>query len=256
MADNYTKIGNADIFRAAGYGCTLDEQKTVVFVYHGKYSTLEGKEAKKGVKWTDESASGSWTVLHSELTHEAGDMGTLRITCVPFQAGDAGDATTDRYEIQFVETAQPLAFHEDFPANGSSGVDKEQLKTWQLFLSSPESVRLELKYCEDPEDPATAQALPDDLEDWAELYNKGITAFRVWLPVVTRVRTYERSPEKETSGVGTVGAPEVVPQGYGGDKHWLKTGDNFSQEPGRGRWTRTETWTYAAEWPSLLYKES
>lgn len=256
MADNYTKIGNADIFRAAGYGCTLDEQKTVVFVYHGKYATLEGKDAKKGVMWTDESASGSWSVLHSELTHEAGDMGTLRVTCVPWTAGEAGEPTTDRYEVQFAETAQPLAFHEDFPANGSSGVDKEKLKKWQLFLSSPESVRLALKYCEDPEDPATAQALPKDLEDWAELYNKGIAEFRVWLPVVTRVRTYERSPKDETSDVGTLGAPEVVPSGYEGDKHWLKTGDNFSQEPGRGRWTRTETWTYAAEWPSLLYEES
>lgn len=237
-------IGNRNFYLTPLKQVVNSENESITFNYVGAYSELIARAPKKDWVWNE--SGGKYTVLSTTITHHPGDMGEMSVTCIPYKVGSAGDATSDHYEIQFVETSQQLAFHEDFP--------KEEIEEWQKFLLSPEYVQQQGKFCPDPSDEETTEDIDEGLIEWAGLYNKGIHEYAIYLPVVIRVRTYNLSPEKEVSGVGTLEEPEVVPSGFNGGNKWLKTGDNFVQESGSGKWTRTETWTYANEWPDLLYK--
>lgn len=239
-------IGSQDVYLTPLSQRVNAENETVTFNYVGEHSALLAKEPKKDWVWNE--SGGKYTVLNATVTRHPGGMGEMTVACIPYKVGGAGEPTSDHYEIQFVETSQQLAFHEDFPD------DEDAVEQWKCFLMSPEHVQQAMKYCPDPSDEAATEELDSALEDWAELYNKGIHEYMIYLPVVVRVRTYNLSPEKEVAGVGRLKQPEIVPTGYAGDDHWLKTGDNSIQEPGSGKWTRTETWTYAEEWPALLYK--
>lgn len=237
-------IGEQNLYQAPTVQVTNAENCSITFSYAGNYESLLGRAPAKDTIWNE--GGRMYTVLNSTVARQPGGMGEMSVACIPYQVGDAGDPTSEHYEIQFVETSQQLAFHKDFPSSC--------VGTWQKFLISPEHVQLQGKYCPDPTDEETTEDVDSELEDWAELYNKGIHEYMVFLPVVIRVRTYNLSPEKEVSNVGTLEEPEVCPSGFEGEGHWLKTGDNSIQEPGSGKWTRTETWTYAKEWPELLYQ--
>lgn len=224
----------------------LDGTETRVFRKYGLYQDLLNSAPAKGSKYND------WYVLSSSVTPDVGGMGELVITCVPWQISTSGGTpTSEHLEVTYVETNQQLAFHKNFP-----GVDDASLmSTWRKFLASPEKVQLELKYCPDLSNEDSTKALDDDLKSWATLFNKGIADFVSYLPVVSRVRTYKCDPSKDTSGVGLKDTPPLVPSGFS-EGAWLKTADNSIQDIGSSRWTRTESWTWAAEWPDLLYSDA
>lgn len=262
--ETHSIIGDpgSETIKLVGFETINGDNTQFVFHYAGRMETLQDVAPKRGTIWDE--PSGPWnqyTVVSSSITREECEMGELTVQCCFYEVGNKdGELVTERYEVQFAETTQPLAFHPDFPkksdkiANGDSDIADE----WKKFLLSPEHIQIGEKYLEDPSDDTSAKDVPDKIKSWVQLYNKGIQQFMVYLPVVVRVSTYEMPPSKLVSGVGKLETPpdkEVIPQGFDGSDKWLKTGDNYSQESGTGKWTRTETWTYAHEWPKLLYSK-
>ena len=235
------------------------EQRTLV--YHGLYNTLLGSLPKKGDSVTAEGLTGSWYVISASVTRgEDGVMGTMTVTVTDSSTAptDGLNALFEQVEIDFVETSQPIEMHPDFLALVQESAQDETLQAWLKFKASPLTVRLKRQYLEDPNDGESATAtLPNTIADWADLYNRGIETFITHLPVVTRIREYKACPlqlgealdTKENPPTSGVARPEM----YNTSGEWLKTGDKATYMSTTGRWTRTEQWTFAAEWPDLLY---
>ena len=234
------------------------EQRT--FVYHGAYGTLKSAMPVKGAVWSAPAGvSGTWYVISSSLERgEDGVMGTLSVTCTDSSlSAPSGSvaALFEQIEIDFAEVTQPIEFHPDFLDLVQESAETATMKAWLKFKASPLSLRLEKKYLDNPDDADSAvKNLPNTIKDWADLYNRGIESYITHLPVVTRIREYRDQPYGVGADLDTKESPPSsgvsVPDGYG---EWLKTCDKAIYTSTTGRWQRTEQWTCAAEWPSLLY---
>ena len=252
--------GDQQRYETEGRAVQLDSAWRRTFVYHGAYDTLRGDMPKKGDEWTAEGVSGTWYVISSNVTRgEDGVMGTLTVTCTDSTITSPADAVAAKYEqieVDFVEVTQPLEFHPDFLSLVQASFINTTMAAWLKFKASPLALRINNKYLDDPDDKDSAiKDLPQTIKAWAALYNRGIEDYIVHLPVVTRIREYNAQPLNIGQDLDKKEEPPSSgmrePGDYGA---WLKTGDKASYDSRTGRWTRTEQWTCAAEWPNLLYR--
>lgn len=239
----------------AGISNHYADSGTVQIVYHGPYSGLA--QPAKGSEITLPSGATAYVIDSTLVLEEDGVMGTLTINAtISITSASSGiEPTFEQIDIDFVETTEPIEFHPDFLELIQDSAQDEAMKAWLKFKASPLNVRLELKYLDDPDDPdSTLQNLPIALEDWADLYNRGIESYITHLPVVTRTSMWDAQPMGLGEDLDTKESPPssgcTPPDGYG---EWLKTCDKATYTSTTGKWQRTEQWTCAAEWPDLLY---
>ena len=246
-------IGETEKFQTTGGSIQNDATIRNVFVYHGEYETLKEDIPAKG-----DSFEGGTVVNATLALEEDGVMGTLTVTCTDGSNSmieDGANPLFEQIDIDFSEVTQPIEFHPDFLELVQASAEDETMQAWLKFKASPLSVRLENKYLDDPDDPDSGETdLPGTIARWADLYNRGIETYITHLPVVTRIREYKAAPLGVGEDLDTKENPPAscvrAPDGY---CEWLKTGDKATYTSTTGRWTRTEVWTCAAEWPSLLY---
>ncbi len=222
----------------ATYSRNRGSGKTITEKYVGEYSALKAKENSAGL--------GSKAYASTSLVKTEGGTGELVLTkIVPDEesSGSAGEMEPKaNWEMTMSELRLPLAAHPNFP--------KSHLGCqWPCFLASPVQVQAQMKYLTDPNDPNSyQQTVSPDLEEWCELYNKGISDYATYAPIVVKVQVYDSQPTP--SDVGKIDTPAKWASLA---SSWLKTADNISFDGGTGMWTRSQQWTGAGEWPEVLY---
>lgn len=247
-------------FEGEGRTINADSAKILTLTYHGTFTALESEMKDKGERWTHSGLDGTWYVVSNKLTRgEDGEMGTLEVTCtdssITSPSGDSLTAKFEQIEVDFAEVNQPIEMHPDFLSLVQVSNIDITMKAWLKFKASPLRLRLENKYLTDPDDPdSTVESVPQTIQDWCTLYNRGIETYMTYLPVVSRIREYDARPQSLGENIGTREDPPAGTVSEPGDYgDWLKTCDKATYSSTTGRWTRTEQWTCAAEWPTLLY---
>ena len=254
-----TVVGTQTQYETEGRAIHKDSAEQRTFVYHGAYDTLKSAMPDKGAQWSaPDGVSGTWYVISSNLERgEDGIMGTLSVTCTDssLDATDGLSPMFEQIEIDFAEVTQPIEFHPDFLSLVQASAETATMKAWLKFKASPLTLRLEKKYLDNPDDADSAvKKIPNTITDWANLYNRGIETYITHLPVVTRIREYKAKPLGVGEDLDTRESPPSSGVSEPGDYgEWLKTCDKVVYTSTSGRWQRTEQWTCAAEWPSLLY---
>ena len=220
--------------------------------YRGDYTTLAANKPDTGETWADTlPVSG-----HEVYRLGRSDLGELIVeTEVSFSAFTlATTLDSTRYQISWQPTDLPLELHPAFIPGGASdlfatasgtptrkhiadvfGWENEQdpvLKNGYQYkpLNSDGTVA------------TTATTLTGGALAYAKLRQLGFSTFPTYLPIWTKVGTYNGA---DAPGVGTIGqyAPSGpdgtgFPTGY----QWIKIADDAERIGRKPRWERTEAW--------------
>lgn len=262
MAASIAGDPGLNYYEAPGEVSDRTDVEQLTFTYYGKWARLAAVCPKRGDVWAVTTPSSptpvNYTVTGANVTKgEDGIMGTMVVRCSDGSNGSLADGATalfEQIEVDFVETRQPLEHHPAFLEWVQESAIDDTMKAWLKFKDSPLSVRLSNQYLENPNDPDSAITnLPSTVQGFATLYNRGITEYLVFLPVVRRIREYKGRPLNLGGVLAKKENPPIDVSSPDGYSEWLKTGDKAVFDSRTGRWTRTELWTCAAEWPDVLY---
>lgn len=209
-------------------------------VKEGDYVSLEAAQPARGDSWADMP---DWAVDSSRLTRRRGGLGRLTVVLVPRAAlfgNFIEQELRSRIEIDFVQYERPILSHPTLNT-GENNCMAIHLRRWmdcgmQVFPDFP--------YKDGQGDAHLTEAE----QAWAKLILKGVESFLEFAPVVVRIRTYRGRPDVEAPGKIS-DPPEGGPDGF----EYLKTADRLVQNEDRS-WTRTEQWTGALKWETLLYE--
>lgn len=255
MADtDATIIGNGNVLlEMPDKRVENNETQSMTKRYSALYSHCLTRMVAKGAAWinpddTSDDAIGK-IVENCYVEHdEGGEMGQLVVTF------DTTTHTTDssgnpseiegHYEVDMVQTKLDLCFHPNFP--------KTLLPHWEQFKLSKPYIRAAFQYQVDPGNDDSPILTLTQFGDWLSLWNRGIKEFMCFLPVINRVGTYDAAPKVDT--IGKLSKPPIDAGSFtADDKHWLLTVDNYTYDMKTKIYTRTQQWTYAYEWPTLIY---
>lgn len=206
-------------------------------VKEGDYDLLAAAQPARGSASADVAG---YTVDTSRLTRRRGNLGKLVINLVPTSAyaGSASETVlTSKIEIDFVQYERPILTHPTL----NEGAGNYMAVHLQRWIDSGKDGAF-WTYT----DAGGTQTLTVDEQAWAALIFKGVEGYLEFAPVVSRTRTYSGRP-----AVAAPGAIETPPETVAGFAY-LKTCDRLVQNDDKS-WTRTEQWTGARAWETLLY---
>jgi hypothetical protein len=212
----------------------------------GEYDTLLAALPARGAASADYPG---YSVDGAVLTRLRGDLGKLTVRFAPTEAWagtvvTAAEPLADKIEIDFMQLDRPLLTHPKLNKTEGGGENNFKAVHLQRWIDSGKDTAF-WTY----EDAAGEQTLTEDERAWAAKIASGVEAYMVFVPVVTRTRTYASRPE-----VGPPGAIEDPPEGAMDGWEYLKTADKATQNDDSS-WTRAEQWTGSDEWDADIYGE-
>ena len=248
MATDYK--GRIDVHETWESGAlTYADTQEKTFVLHGKLEDVEKKMRLRGAEYQP-----GWIVVSSTLTPEHGGMARMVIACrrkKPSAGGsaaeddDTGDTEPDKIiEVSMAQLEKPLMAKDEWKGYGP------QIAMWQ---ESPANLRAQYKYL----DGEAEHTLTGGAADVAELLMRGVESYLCFAPVVRVQTTTTDAPSNVGKDTGKrCNPPQEATSMLSGTTawDWLKTGDTVTLNAD-GSYTRSEEWTGADQWETLLYED-
>jgi hypothetical protein len=229
--------------------------QTLVRQWNGAYPQLKAMKPVPGSLTKD-----GFTVIKANLKSKPGGQGLLTVTVskavLRAAPGLSAGPMKTTYAINWERTQRPLRQHPlwaTIDATTWAGVDAwENEDDWALkeayqYRVPSRSLSGTWEHDENGQPVYEIRDVSGSVHDFCDLRLKGIDSFDDFHPVVKRTRIYRYEPT--TGGCGLIEESPKPMSGY----TWLKTGDDASDQGGRGMWTRVETWEGYKSIETTLY---
>lgn len=256
--------GNCDLQRQPEGSITIGDTTTKRVVIKGKKTTLEVLQSTVFMKGS--VFEGAWTILSTELADAPGGMAKLTINLIV--KGSTTEtypdpvSVIDTWEINWESVEKPIvqcpsllgAYAGDDTQNEPYRQEiADQVAAWR---DSP-MTRKRKYQC--PKSTLTQEPTANLDADWenlsaeakkiAQKINKGMEAYLVFFPVITKTQIFSEMPN--TGGCGTRNTPSVSIAPY----VYLKNGDRAVQQQDK-TWQRVQSWKGADTWDVDVYPVS
>lgn len=236
---------------------TGDESAT--FVYKGPFSALD--EAAKALDAGDTVETG-WAYASHELQRVSGDYGILSIKCYPDPGSDSSGEDKPLKDVWSMRSVRnDVSVMAYCGPNEGVNPNRPMVEAWMKEPDGELASRHKFRDSNGIEVEITSDAT---LALIAKI-EKGIEAVIRFYPVLTRTRTYAKSPPACLENLNTIDEPagpdaDAIAPGNIAEKiddyTWLKVQDD-AIEQADGKWTRIESWMGSADgWDEDLYGEN
>lgn len=231
--------------------------KTTTTVRRGPWKTILGlgEACRVGFAAPTLIEGVTGRVAAVSATRQNGGLGTLELTMSEREA-------TEVWNLDFMEIQKPIrAWHAD-AENEEDRPDLAALASWERLKDLDGAWEAYQGFYTSTEMSSSTQLSGATLT-LAKKILKGVEAFNVYAPILTRVSVVNNLSELEDVGkdVGAICVPEASDDVVGSAavatlaalaKQWLKTADSL-QGALDGTFQRTETWVGAEQWDGDLY---
>ena len=231
--------------------------KTTTTVLRGPWETILGlcEDCRVGFDAPTRIEGAAGRVAAVSATRQNGGLGTLELTMSERE-------TTEVWNLDFMEIQKPIrAWHAD-AENEEDRPDLAALASWERLTDQDGAWEAYQGFYTSTEMSSSTQLTGATLT-LAQKILKGIEAFNVYAPILTRVSVVNDLSKLEDVGkdVGAICVPAASDDVVGSAavatltvlaKQWLKTADSL-QGALDGTFQRTETWVGAEKWDGDLY---
>ncbi len=231
--------------------------KTTTTVLRGPWETILklGEDCRVGFEAPTLIEGVTGRVAAVSATRQNGGLGTLELTMSERE-------TTEVWNLDFMEIQKPIrAWHAD-AENEEDRPDLAQLASWERLKDLDGAWEAYQGFYTSTEMSSSTQLTGATLT-LAQKILKGVEAFNVYAPILTRVSIVNDLSKLEAVGkdVGAICVPAASDDVVGSAavatltvlaKQWLKTADSL-QGALDGTFQRTETWVGAEKWDGDLY---
>lgn len=231
--------------------------KTTTTVLRGPWETILklGEACRVGFEAPTRIEGVTGRVAAVSATRQNGGLGTLELTMSERE-------TTEVWNLDFMEIQKPIrAWHAD-AENEEDRPDPGALDSWERLKDLDGAWKAYQGFYTSTEMSSSTQLAGATLT-LAKKILKGVEAFNVYAPILTRVSIVNNLSGLEDVGkdVGAICVPAPSDDIVGSAavatlaalaKQWLKTADSL-QGALDGTFQRTETWVGAEKWDGDLY---